>query len=100
VKPGPKVRDARPVAIDHISVAADGTTVTVYWWGGIDTCYALDSVVVTHATDGTPIITVNEGTLASLPPNTACIEIAMLKATTITLDQPLFLDGSQTAPAE
>src|SRR5262249_34099534 len=87
VSPGPPVRDVRPVAIDHISVAADGTTATVYWFGGTATCYALASVDVKTGADGVPVITVNEGTLASLPADQPCIEIAVLYATTITLDQ-------------
>ena len=99
VTPGTPVRDAHPVAIDHVSVAGDGRTTTIYWYGGTATCYALASVDVKTGTDGVPVITVSEGTLASLPADQACIEIAVLYATTVTLDQPLFHDGSQAAQA-
>src|SRR3954464_15581231 len=34
VEPVPGVQNARQVSIDHISVAADGTTAPVYWDGG------------------------------------------------------------------
>ena len=100
VTAGTPVRDPRPVAIDHVSVAGDGKTATVYWYGGTATCYALASVDVKAGANGVPVITVYEGTLANLPADQPCIEIAMLYATTVTLDQPLFIDGSQAAPAE
>lgn len=94
VEPQPGVRDAIPYAIDHISVAADGVTVTVYWWGGVETCYGLKEVRVEQDDDGTLSLTVLEGTLPDLGDDVACIDIALLKATTITLDEPLFEDGS------
>lgn len=94
VEPVPGVVDSSPRAIDRISVAADGRTVTVYWWGGVDSCYGLDEVRVDRDAGGAPIITVLEGTLPDLG-DVACIDIALSKATTITLDQPLYRDGSQ-----
>lgn len=94
VEPVPGVVDSRPHAIDRISVAADGRTVTVYWWGGVDSCYGLDEVLVERDAHGAPVITVLEGTLPGLG-DVACIEIAMSKAMTITLDEPLYRDGSQ-----
>lgn len=95
VEPQRGVRDAIPHAIDRISVAADGRTVTVYWWGGVEDCYALDEVRTERDGDGRLVITVLEGTRRDLPPDTACIEIALLRATTITLDERVFVDGSQ-----
>ncbi len=94
VEPVPGVVDSLPHAIDRISVAANGRTATVYWWGGVDSCYGLDEVRVERDADGMPVITVLEGTLPGLG-DVACIEIALAKATTITLDEPLYLDGSQ-----
>lgn len=94
VEPVPGVVDSLPHAIDRVSVAADGRTATVYWWGGVDSCYGLDEVRVERDADGMPVITVLEGTLPGLG-DVACIEIALSKATTITLDEPLYLDGSQ-----
>lgn len=95
VEPVPGVVDSLPHAIDRVSVAADGRTATVYWWGGVDSCYGLDEVRVERDADGMPVITVLEGTLPGLG-DVACIEIALSKATTITLDEPLYLDGSQS----
>jgi hypothetical protein len=95
VKPVPGVKDARPASIDHISVAADGITLTVYWYGGVEECYALAEVRLERDSHGLLIISVMEGTRPGLPPNTACIDLAQLKATTVSLDGPLFQDGSQ-----
>ena len=97
VTPVPGVRDPQAAAIDHISVAPDGVTLTVYWYGGVDTCYGLASITAVRGSDGVLVITVLEGTRGDLPMNTACIDLAQLKAATITLDQPLYRDGSQTA---
>ncbi len=93
VEPVPGIVDSRPHAIDGISVAADGRSVTVYWWGGVDSCYGLDEVRVDRDAGGPPTITVLEGTLPDLG-EVACIDIALLKSTTITLDEPIYLDGS------
>jgi hypothetical protein len=98
VEPGTPVKDPRPVAIDHINVAGDGITATIYYWGGTDTCYALASVDVKTGAKGVPTITVYQGTLASLPADQPCIEIAVLYATTVTLEQPLFIDWAQAGP--
>lgn len=93
VEPQPGIVDSRPHAIDRISVGADGRTVTIYWWGGVEDCYGLDEVQVDRDADGTYTFTVLEGTLPDLG-DVACIDIALSKATTITLDEPLYLDGS------
>lgn len=95
VMPVAGVKDARPVAIDHLSIAPNGLTATVYWYGGVDTCYALSKVSVTRNPSGTLVVTVFEGTQPTLPPDTACIDLAQLKATTVVIDQPVFVDGSQ-----
>lgn len=89
VEPVPGVVNATPHVWDHIDVAADGRTITVYYWGGVDSCYGLDRVDVTVDDDGLLHVTVLEGRLGNLGDDVACIEIAMLKAVTITLDQPL-----------
>ncbi len=89
VEPQPGIVDAFPHAWNHIDVAADGKTITVYYWGGVDSCYGLDRVDVSFDDDGVLHVTVFEGRLGDLPADTACIEIAMLKSVTITLDQPI-----------
>ncbi len=93
VTPTPGIVDAHPVAIDHVTVAADGTTVTLYWWGGTRDCYGLAGVTVSYDATGVPTFTIMEGTLPDLG-KVACDDIAMLLATDVTLDHPLFHDGS------
>lgn len=89
VEPEPGIINATPHAWDHITVASDGRTVTIYYWGGIQDCYGLAGVDVERDADGRLRITVMEGQRGDLGPNTACIEIALLKAVTVTLDEPI-----------
>ena len=89
VEPEPGIVDARPHAWDHISIAPDGRTITVYYWGGVQDCYGLAAVDVQPDAQGRLQITVLEGRRGDLAPGTACIEIALLKSVTITLDEPL-----------
>jgi hypothetical protein len=89
VEPQPGIVDAIPHAWDHIDVASDGRTLTVYYWGGVADCYGLDRVDVARGADGRLTVTVFEGRHGSLSPDTACIAIALLKAATVVLDAPL-----------
>lgn len=89
VQPQPGIVDARPHAWDRISVAADGRTLTVYYWGGVEECYGLAGVDVQADEQGRPVIRVFEGRRGNLAPDTACIEIALLKAVTVELDEPI-----------
>lgn len=89
VEPEPGIVDPRPHAWDHISIAPDGRTLTVYYWGGVQDCYGLAAVDVQPDANGRLQITVLEGRRGNLEPGTACIEIALLKSVTITLDDPL-----------
>lgn len=86
VEPEPGIVDARPHAVDRIVVAPDGRSLTAFYWGGIQDCYGLAAVNVERAADGSLSVTVFEGWRAALPPNTACIEIALLKSVTVDLD--------------
>ena len=89
VAPEPGIVDARPHAWDHIDVSADGRTLTVYYHGGVQDCYGLAEVRV-DTSDGISI-TVLEGTRPGAG-DRACIAIALLKAATVTLDEPLVLN--------
>ncbi|MEO7118831.1 MAG: hypothetical protein ABIZ34_07655, partial [Candidatus Limnocylindrales bacterium] len=95
VTPVPGVIDPHAVPIDHVSVSADGRTMTVYWWGGVRECNGLARVTVEMAPDGSLALTVLEGIMPGAE-HMACIDIAMLLATDITLDTPIFTDGSGT----
>ena len=87
VDPDPAVIDARPHAWEHISVSADGRELTVYWYGGVEDCYGLSEVLV-ETTDAGLSVTVMEGVRPAAE-GQACIQIGVLKATTVTLDEPL-----------
>jgi hypothetical protein len=89
VQPEPDIVNATPHAWDHITVAPDGRTITIYYWGGVADCYGLAGVDVQYDADGQLHLTVMEGQRGNLPPNAMCIEIAVLKAVTIELDAPI-----------
>ncbi|HUG48810.1 MAG TPA: hypothetical protein VMP67_10420 [Candidatus Limnocylindria bacterium] len=89
VEPEPGIVDPRPHVWDRISIAPDGRTITVYYWGGVQDCYGLAAVDAQRDADGRLQITVFEGWRGNLGPDVACIEIALLKSVTLTLDEPL-----------
>ena len=99
-EPDPTVVNAHGVAVDHFAIGADGTTVVVYWWGGNTTCFGLKEVSVEFQ-QGTPIITVLEGTRGDYV-DRACTMEAALKSAVVTLDQPILADaaGGDVAPGE
>ncbi len=90
--PNPDVVDEHAAAIDHFSIGPDGRTVVVHWWGGTPSCFALKEVLL-EVQDGTPIITVLEGTLPEAV-GMACTMEAVLKSTPVVLDDPILVDGS------
>ena len=66
-------------------VALDERTLEVRFWGGVEECYGVDRVDVEYGeTDVT--VTVFQG---RVPTAEACIEIAVLTAVRVTLDEPL-----------
>jgi hypothetical protein len=89
VQPEPGIVDAHPVAWDHATVAADGRTVTIYFYGGVPECYGIAAADVQLNADGVLEVHILEGRRAALPPDTACIDIAVLKSVSVVLDQPL-----------
>lgn len=97
VVPTPGMSDVRPTGWIKATVGPDDRTVTLRFWSGVEPCYVLDHVDVAYAADGVTI-TLFQGSDPSAK-DVACIDIAMLKQTTITLDQPLagrpLLDGTQ-----
>ena len=87
VEPTPGMADTRPHAFDHVVVNDDGSSVTVFFWSGVEPCYVLDHVDVDERPD-TVTITLFEGhdTIAD---NVACIDIALLKKVVVQLDGPV-----------
>ena len=87
VEPTPGMAGVRPHPFDHAVVGDDGTTVTVFFWSGIEPCYVLDHVDVRYGADAITI-TLYEGHDAS-EGDVACIEIALRKKVGIQLDEPV-----------
>ena len=90
--PDPTIIDARPTAVDHYVIGPDGRTVVAYYWGGNQGCFGLHSATVERR-NGVPTITINEGTRPAAV-GMACTMEALLKATVVTLDAPILVDGS------
>lgn len=76
---------------DHITVAPDGRTLTVYYWGGADSCYGLAGVTV-DVSGAVPTITLQTGTRPGVE---VCIAIAQLYSTVVVLDDPILGGGAQ-----
>lgn len=89
--PDPTVTGEQPTAFDHVTVGADGRTLTIYFWNGAEGCYGLKDVTVTKTDDGYAI-TVWTGMLPEAV-NRTCIAIAQLYSTQVVLDAPIFVDG-------
>ena len=85
VIPHPGQLNPHPVTAMSLEPNVDGRHVTVKltWYSGVEPCYVLDSVKVDQAA-GEIILTIIEG---SSDLNTACIEIAKLKATIVDLGE-------------
>jgi hypothetical protein len=94
VQPEPGIVEPRPHPWDHISVAADGRTITIYYTGGIQDCYGLAGVDAARRDDGTLQVTVFEGRRGNLGRDVACIDIGVFKSVTIELEQPLIAPAS------
>jgi hypothetical protein len=88
IEPDPTVRDPRPHAWDRVVVHGDGVTLDVFFWMGIEACNGLHSVTVTPSDSGIDLQLMT-GQPAGMARDTACIEIAQLYVTTVTLDEPL-----------
>jgi hypothetical protein len=86
--PTGNVRDPRPTFLDNVVTDSASTTVVVWFWMGVPPCSVLDRVEV----EETPVlvkITVYTGASADAPPDIACIQLAELYSTTVSLDDPL-----------
>jgi len=87
VQPTPGMSDVRPTAFDTATIGDDDRTVTIAFWSGIEPCAVLDHIDVAYGTAAVTI-TLFQGHDSNAG-DVACIEIAVLKQTTVTLDEPL-----------
>ena len=86
VEPTPGMADVRARPFDRAMLNDDGT-VTILFTSGVEPCAVLDHVTVDEG-DAAVTITLYEGHDPDAG-DVACIEIAVLKSVTITLDHPL-----------
>lgn len=89
--------DVRPSAWEKAEVL-NQRTLLVRFWGGVEECYGVDRVEVKYGAEEVTL-TVYEGLVPSAE---VCIEIALLKAVRVSLDEPLagrqIVDGASKAP--
>jgi hypothetical protein len=91
VEPEHGLNDIQDVPWDHINVAPDGKTLTVYFWSGAEGCYGLAGVKVDETGD-VPVITLQVGTRPGVE---VCIAIAQLYSTQVVLDHPIVGGGAR-----
>jgi hypothetical protein len=84
VTPRPGLVDVRPNPFEKVLVL-DERTLEVRFWGGVDECYGVDRVDVNY---GESEITVTVY-LGRVPTAEVCIEIAVLTAVRVNLDEPI-----------
>jgi hypothetical protein len=90
--PNPTVTGALPQPWDHIDVAPDGKTLTVYFWMGASGCYGMQDVQVT-VVDGVTIVSVSTGLLPEAI-DRLCVEALFLYKTDVVLDAPVLGGGA------
>jgi hypothetical protein len=87
ITPDPTVTNATPQPWESVSVAADGTSLSVYFWMGVPECNGLQSVEVTPTESGIDLVLMT-GVPAGAE-DMVCIQIAQLYRTDVALEQPL-----------
>jgi hypothetical protein len=82
--PRPGLVDVRPNPFDAVEVL-DEKTIEVRFYGGVEECYGVDRVDVEYGVTEVTV-TVHQG---RVPTAEVCIEIAVLTAVRVTLNEPL-----------
>ncbi|MEO3811288.1 hypothetical protein ABGB17_20025 [Sphaerisporangium sp. B11E5] len=95
VRPVGNTINPRPIAFERAEPSADGRSLKVYWWSGVEPCHVLDRVEVKEAA-GSVTVTLFEG---PSEPDAICVQIAVHKVTTVQLKAPLdarrIVDGAK-----
>jgi hypothetical protein len=98
VEPTPGMDGVHPTSFDTATIDDDDRTLVITFWSGVEPCYVLDRVDIAYGAD-TVTVTLFQGSDTN-GADVACIDIAMLKQVTVTLDQPLdgrtIVDGAAT----
>ncbi len=87
VTPAGPTLNPRKVPWESATPAADGRSLDVVWWSGVEPCNVLDHVEVTE-TAREVTVTLYEGQ-DRRSPDAMCIAIAILKTTKVQLKAPL-----------
>jgi hypothetical protein len=87
VEPRPGMVDLHPTKWAGVKTSEDGETLTIRFWSGVEPCNVLDHVDVDHKND-TVVVTLYEGRDPEAA-DVACIEMAVLKAVGVELDDPV-----------
>jgi hypothetical protein len=87
VEPRPGMVGVTPIPFDHVDVADDDRTLTVFFYSGVEPCYVLDRVEVVEG-PGSITITLFQGSDPDVA-NVACIDIAVSKKVVVQVDAPV-----------
>jgi hypothetical protein len=94
VTPRSGLVDVRPTVWEKAEIVNE-RTLLVQFWSGVEECYGVDRVDVDYRTQEVSV-TVYEG---RLPSAEVCIEIALLKAVRVSLEEPIagrkIVDGAE-----
>jgi hypothetical protein len=91
IEPDTTVVQPRPHAWDSILVSGDGLHLSIHFWMGIEECNGLHSVRVSPTDTGIDV-QLETGVPAGSE-DMACIEIAQLYVTSVTLAEPLITNA-------
>ena len=98
VEPRPGQENVRPLGWEKAKPSADGSSVKIVFWSGVEPCYVLDRVEVEYEAEKV-LITLFQGSTPS-EEEVACIDIALQKVTTVELEEPLgerkIVDGTKS----
>jgi hypothetical protein len=87
VEPNPDAVNLRARPFDTATAGDDGRTIMIDFVSGVEPCYVLGRIDIDEGPRAVTI-TLHDGNLPS-DGDVACIDIGVLKRTTVTLDEPL-----------
>ena len=97
MRPQAGMADLRPVPWEKARRTSSGRSLRVTYWSGVEPCNVLDHVDV-HYSASEITVTLYEGHDPAQG-DVACIEIALLKATVVRLEEPVdgrkIVDGAR-----
>jgi hypothetical protein len=93
IQPDATVTNPQPHPWDSVSIASDGTSLSVYFWMGVPECNGLQDVEVTPTDSGIDVVLYTGVPVGA--EDVACIAIAQLYRTDVQLEQPLVGGASQ-----